>query len=108
MLIIILACRASVVPVNLQPKIDGSCAGRCGDNDSSFSCQCNTECANWSDCCSDYNTVCYTCKNRCGESYNYAAPCVCSDGCEPYHDCCDDYSSICSGNYNDFYLVYEK
>ncbi len=36
-----------------------SCWGRCGfGTDSNFSCQCNTACERFGDCCSDYNQVC--------------------------------------------------
>ncbi|XP_008408355.1 uridylate-specific endoribonuclease A isoform X2 [Poecilia reticulata] len=36
-----------------------SCQGRCGSGiDSSYSCQCNTACERYNDCCSDYYTLC--------------------------------------------------
>lgn len=36
-----------------------SCSGRCGAGlDTSFSCQCNSYCSNFNDCCQDYSTLC--------------------------------------------------
>uniref|UniRef100_H2ZB64 Uridylate-specific endoribonuclease n=1 Tax=Ciona savignyi TaxID=51511 RepID=H2ZB64_CIOSA len=36
-----------------------TCEGRCGFKlDSSKPCQCNTQCANYGDCCDDYNKLC--------------------------------------------------
>ncbi|KAF2351957.1 Somatomedin B domain [Trinorchestia longiramus] len=74
-----------------------SCVGRCGENDSSQSCQCNTSCENFSDCCSDYEEVCYSCADRCGDEYIYSAPCHCNDECTSNNNCCDDYNDLCDG-----------
>ena len=39
--------------------IPGSCEGRCGDNlDPNQPCQCNDECAQFGDCCEDYDELC--------------------------------------------------
>ena len=39
--------------------ISGSCEGRCGDNlDPNQPCQCNDECAQFGDCCEDYEELC--------------------------------------------------
>ncbi|XP_072238393.1 uridylate-specific endoribonuclease A isoform X3 [Leuresthes tenuis] len=36
-----------------------SCQGRCGyGTDSSYSCQCNSACERYNDCCSDYTEIC--------------------------------------------------
>ena len=37
---------------------EGSCKDRCGDYDSSASCQCDSGCSNFGDCCADIATVC--------------------------------------------------
>ncbi|KAK6173058.1 hypothetical protein SNE40_016592 [Patella caerulea] len=37
----------------------GSCQGRCGSNlDNSQSCQCNSHCKQFNDCCNDYDILC--------------------------------------------------
>ncbi|XP_027857903.1 uridylate-specific endoribonuclease A isoform X1 [Xiphophorus couchianus] len=78
-----------------------SCQGRCGLGvDSSYSCQCNTACERYNDCCSDYYTLCQeaalSCNGRCDESYNSQNPCHCNSLCTQYNNCCSDYSDYCS------------
>ncbi|MEK6942802.1 MAG: hypothetical protein AABX00_01940 [Nanoarchaeota archaeon] len=45
-------------PAAPQTASQSSCAGRCGNYDSAKSCQCDSACANYGDCCSDKKTVC--------------------------------------------------
>ncbi|XP_043979377.1 poly(U)-specific endoribonuclease-A [Gambusia affinis] len=78
-----------------------SCQNRCGLGiDSSYSCQCNTACERYNDCCSDYYALCkeapLSCNGRCGESYNSQNLCHCNSQCTKYNNCCKDYSSYCS------------
>ncbi|XP_045138291.1 poly(U)-specific endoribonuclease-like [Portunus trituberculatus] len=74
-----------------------SCVGRCGVNDGVSSCQCNSVCSNFNDCCDDYIAVCLSCKDRCGESYLQSKPCQCNDKCGSHSNCCDDYDELCGG-----------
>ncbi|KAM4741873.1 uridylate-specific endoribonuclease A isoform 2-T2 [Anableps anableps] len=80
-----------------------SCQSRCGYGiDSSYSCQCNTACERYNDCCSDYYTLCKeaatSCNGRCGENYNSQNPCHCNSLCSQYNNCCSDYSALCNVN----------
>ncbi|KAK7078744.1 hypothetical protein SK128_001848 [Halocaridina rubra] len=74
-----------------------SCVGRCGENNAAEPCQCNSVCSNFGDCCSDYDTVCFTCQDRCGEAYSPSKPCQCNSECSNFGNCCVDYSEICGG-----------
>ncbi|XP_029288251.1 uridylate-specific endoribonuclease A isoform X2 [Cottoperca gobio] len=79
-----------------------SCRGRCGyGTDNSFSCQCNTSCERFRDCCSDYTDVCKagatSCKGRCGEKYNSQNECHCNSKCGQHNNCCSDYPDLCGG-----------
>ncbi|XP_063863765.1 uridylate-specific endoribonuclease-like [Scylla paramamosain] len=72
-----------------------SCVGRCGVDDGTTSCQCNSLCSNFGDCCDDYEAVCLSCKDRCGESYLHSKPCQCNNGCGSHSNCCHDYQDTC-------------
>uniref|UniRef100_A0A3Q2PI74 Uridylate-specific endoribonuclease n=1 Tax=Fundulus heteroclitus TaxID=8078 RepID=A0A3Q2PI74_FUNHE len=77
-----------------------SCQGRCGyGTDSGYSCQCNTACEKYNDCCSDYFTLCRdaatSCRGRCDEKYNSQNPCHCNSLCSQYNNCCNDYADLC-------------
>jgi len=79
-----------------------SCEGRCDKSfDPDFSCQCNSRCNQFGDCCDDYEDQCHSgddsCVGRCNESFNHDKPCQCNSACGSHHDCCDDYDQICSG-----------
>jgi len=70
----------------------------------SHSCQCNTECKNHGDCCSDYDKTCGgsggkgSCKKYgCNTSYNPSHDCQCNSSCESHDDCCSDYQTACGG-----------
>ncbi|XP_030838852.1 poly(U)-specific endoribonuclease isoform X1 [Strongylocentrotus purpuratus] len=90
-----------VLHIGIAASAD-SCSGRCNSGvDSSKSCQCNSACETYGDCCTDYQSEClggaYSCNSRCGESYNSGNPCHCNDLCSQYSNCCTDYDSQCSG-----------
>ena len=81
------------------------CAGRCGGGyNPSLSCQCNDECSQHGNCCSDYNTCSSggggsssnSCAGRCDASYDSSLSCQCNDQCEQHGNCCGDYSDECS------------
>ncbi|KAB7507465.1 Poly(U)-specific endoribonuclease [Armadillidium nasatum] len=74
-----------------------SCSDRCGESGDSSTCWCNNQCEDFSDCCSDYSSLCLSCQDRCGESYSSSKPCQCNSACGNNYDCCDDYSSECGG-----------
>ncbi|MEY3015544.1 MAG: hypothetical protein RIT45_4279 [Pseudomonadota bacterium] len=38
--------------------VEGSCVGKCGKYDGSASCQCDSSCSQYGDCCADLDTVC--------------------------------------------------
>ncbi|XP_072309040.1 uridylate-specific endoribonuclease A [Eucyclogobius newberryi] len=78
------------------------CVGRCDyGTDSNFSCQCNTACERFGDCCNDYAQVCKastSCKGRCDEyfnSQNESNECHCNSKCSQYNNCCGDYNNVC-------------
>ncbi|XP_055016290.1 uridylate-specific endoribonuclease A [Boleophthalmus pectinirostris] len=79
-----------------------SCMGRCDDDmNSDFTCQCNTACKRFGDCCFDYNEVCkssFSCKSRCGEAYNSQNECHCNSKCSQYDNCCSDYNDVCGAS----------
>jgi len=77
-----------------------SCAGRCDiDYDANLPCQCNDQCEEFSDCCTDYATECGSaedsCAGRCNIDYDTSLPCQCNDQCEEFSDCCADYATEC-------------
>lgn len=78
-----------------------SCVGKCGIKDDTKPCQCNTACTSHGDCCDDYETVCFTCQDRCEEGYLQTKPCQCNNKCTTYDNCCDDYDAICGGGGGD-------
>jgi len=75
-----------------------SCVGQCGIDDGNHNtCQCNSLCETYGDCCDDFFTVCKSCKGRCGETYNHKNPCHCNDECASHGNCCPDYNQECGG-----------
>jgi len=75
-----------------------SCSGICGANyDNSQACQCNDECGNYGNCCSDYTSQC-SCSSRCDSNVDSSKSCQCNSACEKYGDCCADYNSVCSSS----------
>ncbi|XP_037634543.1 poly(U)-specific endoribonuclease-A [Sebastes umbrosus] len=80
-----------------------SCVGRCGyGTDNNFSCQCNTSCERFGDCCSDYAETCKagstSCKGRCDEKYNPDNKCHCNSKCPQHKNCCSDYANLCDSD----------
>ncbi|KAK3886789.1 hypothetical protein Pcinc_009070 [Petrolisthes cinctipes] len=74
-----------------------SCVGRCGVDDGVSTCQCNSLCTDYGDCCSDFVTECMSCQDRCGEAYLYSKPCQCNNECGSHGNCCTDYDELCGG-----------
>jgi len=81
-----------------------SCSGICGAQyDNSEACQCNDQCSQYGNCCSDYVSECTTssqdtCAGRCGETMDPSQSCQCNDECTSFGDCCNDYNSLCSSS----------
>ncbi|XP_033645028.1 poly(U)-specific endoribonuclease-like isoform X2 [Asterias rubens] len=87
--------------LSLSGAASSSCYNRCGNSYSgSYSCQCNSNCARYRDCCSDYVLHCQlgSCQGRCETSYDGSKPCQCNTSCDRYGDCCVDYETQCSGD----------
>ena len=38
--------------------VTGSCSGKCGQYQKSWTCQCDSQCYKYNDCCSDYSSAC--------------------------------------------------
>ncbi|XP_032821192.1 uridylate-specific endoribonuclease [Petromyzon marinus] len=78
-----------------------SCEGRCdAPLDNAFTCQCNSACERYGDCCADYSSLCnslLSCKGRCNEAYVATNPCHCNSKCPQYSNCCSDYNALCEG-----------
>eukprot|EP00747_Dinoflagellata_sp_TGD_P193379 gnl/TRDRNA2_/TRDRNA2_59459_c0_seq1.p1 gnl/TRDRNA2_/TRDRNA2_59459_c0~~gnl/TRDRNA2_/TRDRNA2_59459_c0_seq1.p1 ORF type:complete len:434 (-),score=71.37 gnl/TRDRNA2_/TRDRNA2_59459_c0_seq1:172-1473(-) len=72
----------------------GSCKGTQCKYVSGRACQCNIDCKDHNDCCSDYLDVCGTCVGS-GCKYHVGSPCQCNKECKHYGDCCHDYDKVC-------------
>lgn len=77
-----------------------SCRGHC-NSIAPAGCGCDTTCAQFNDCCYDYQSVCVSpgvgsnsCAGRCGDSTSEST-CWCDDFCRRHGDCCADYESVC-------------
>ncbi|CAH1261946.1 PRG4 [Branchiostoma lanceolatum] len=93
-----------------------SCAGRCGEWNSTFNCQCDSSCREFDDCCQDYHTECGTtsnvtggdlaslkvimadsCRWRCqDDSPALDWTCSCIAGCVRAGNCCADHHLFCT------------
>jgi hypothetical protein len=85
----------------------GSCVGKCGQYIAGAACQCNAVCANFGNCCGDYQAVCgggsggggggstASCVGKCG-SFVPGAACQCNAECATFGNCCGDYKTVCS------------
>ncbi|XP_064624374.1 uridylate-specific endoribonuclease C-like [Lineus longissimus] len=86
-----------------------SCRGKCGSAYASIRpCQCNTDCAKYSNCCSDYTRICGAstgtssgpdttkCWDRCDTNYDQNLPCQCNNLCQKHNNCCPDYAVFCT------------
>ncbi|KAJ8322047.1 hypothetical protein KUTeg_000518, partial [Tegillarca granosa] len=80
-----------------------SCTGRCGQNlNSAYTCQCNSHCVSYGDCCHDYAAKCLgeTCEGRCDANHDSTKSCQCNSHCKTYNDCCPDYDQLCGSTDN--------
>ena len=88
---------------------DGSAwGGRCADYGCThhyhywMTCQCNSACSQYGNCCPDYAEKCashpeHTCAHYgCTDLYKPAWKCQCNSQCSNFGNCCDDYSSTCA------------
>lgn len=75
---------------------EGSCAGYCGSNPPDGSCYCDSGCADYGDCCSDFASVCNSCgdgaclgSETCTSCEQDCGACpVCGNGtCDDGEDC---------------------
>jgi agmatine/peptidylarginine deiminase len=73
----------------------GSCVGKCGVQSGPNGCWCDNQCAQYGDCCADYQQVCVvgTCEGNCGGKSDGA--CYCDAQCTQSNDCCTDYQAEC-------------
>ncbi|KAM7409721.1 hypothetical protein PAMA_001285 [Pampus argenteus] len=76
-----------------------SCKGRCGgEYYRGYTCQCDSTCLSYGECCKDYESKCTTkssCKGRCGEPFKRGRLCNCDPDCFKFNQCCPDYTSHC-------------
>ncbi|KAJ8358905.1 hypothetical protein SKAU_G00154300 [Synaphobranchus kaupii] len=100
-IILLLSLGVTLLSLGQGNTLD-SCQGRCGyGTDPGYTCQCNSACERFGDCCSDYQTLCQgstSCKGRCGENYNSQNKCHCNTKCSQHKNCCKDYSDHCGGS----------
>jgi hypothetical protein len=78
---------------------DGA-ANRCGQWDDAWACNCDDACSQFSDCCSDMETVCAAAGGSCAGACGSADPqgsCYCDEQCAQNGDCCPDYETECGG-----------
>eukprot|EP00096_Caligus_rogercresseyi_P007750 TRINITY_DN2577_c0_g1_i1.p1 TRINITY_DN2577_c0_g1~~TRINITY_DN2577_c0_g1_i1.p1 ORF type:complete len:678 (+),score=95.21 TRINITY_DN2577_c0_g1_i1:124-2157(+) len=95
----------------------GSCQGKCNSPfDRKKSCQCNANCNKFSNCCSDFDTLCKvpnvsttekpkqsptgsprsSCTGRCNEKFKGGSSgCRCNSNCNRFNNCCSDFNSTC-------------
>ncbi|XP_031422975.1 poly(U)-specific endoribonuclease-like [Clupea harengus] len=100
MKIILLLSLAVVLPSQGYGNSLDTCQGRCGyGTDPGYTCQCNSACERFGDCCHDYLTICrgsLTCEGRCGEKYNSQNRCHCNTECGRHNNCCSDFKDLCT------------
>ena len=79
------------------PPTGDTCENRCGNFDSTKSCQCDDSCENFGDCCPDFDQFCGADPNSCEGFCGAQAPggCFCDDACTSFGDCCPDKASVC-------------
>lgn len=101
------------------PAPADSCAGNCGGEAPGGNCFCDSTCAEYGDCCGDYNAVCDgssdsgdsgdgdsgdepdppaagSCSSACGGQGS--GDCYCDAECSSNGDCCSDYAAQCGGS----------
>ena len=82
-----------------------SCEGRCGNFTAGATCQCDSACAQYGDCCADKAALCdapppppppqpspTSCVSKCGQN---AGSCWCDASCAQFGDCCADKVAVC-------------
>jgi hypothetical protein len=74
----------------------GTCSGQCGLFSAGRSCQCDSACSSFGDCCFDYRTMCVSCAGSCG-TFDARRGCQCDSQCQSFGDCCPDRQEICGG-----------
>mmetsp|Transcript_32880 Transcript_32880/g.76790 ORF Transcript_32880/g.76790 Transcript_32880/m.76790 type:complete len:491 (-) Transcript_32880:72-1544(-) len=96
----------------LQEAKDGSSwGGRCSDYGCThhyhywMTCQCNSACSQYGNCCPDYSEKCAshpqlgTCATYgCTSSYKPESRCQCNSQCAKFGNCCDDYVATCTAS----------
>jgi len=98
------------------PPSEGGCAGFCGGSNPNEGCYCDDLCAEYGDCCSNFNEECNGseptpssdyeppssggCAGFCGGS-NPNEGCYCDDLCTSYGDCCSNFNEECGGDGSD-------
>jgi hypothetical protein len=84
-----------------DPAPQLGCEGVCGGK-SPAGCWCDSQCAQYGDCCGDYQDVCASpnpspdagsCVGSCGAKS--PAGCWCDSQCSKYGDCCGDKQQVC-------------
>lgn len=88
----------SIIGISICQSYNDSCQDiGCGSKFvSSRSCQCNKECRENDDCCSDYDETCGSCQViGCGTKYHKSRLCQCNKECDEYDNCCSDYKQTC-------------
>jgi subtilisin family serine protease len=89
------ACACGGTPPPPPPA--DSCQNACGTFDGNRSCQCDSQCAQFNDCCPDFNQFCApaadSCVGRCGGQA--PAGCFCDSSCAQFGDCCPDKVAAC-------------
>lgn len=91
-----------------------SSIGCFADYNPSLSCQCNSLCERYNNCCSDFWNLCKFGNGNpdptpapappatgcsaygCFTDYDRSRPCQCNERCGTYGNCCDDFASKCS------------
>merc|ERR1719343_524473 len=75
----------------------------CGSYQKGRNCQCNSACAKYHSCCSDYGSQCESqtaggggCKAYGCSGYVKGRPCQCNTACSKYNSCCSDYQATCT------------
>ncbi len=93
---------------NAGNAVAGTCTGKCGSTTGTGGCFCDAQCAQFGDCCADYNTACPgaagagnagaagngSCAGKCGSTTD-AGGCFCDTQCAQFSDCCADYKTAC-------------
>eukprot|EP00928_Gymnodinium_smaydae_P047846 TRINITY_DN3195_c0_g4_i1.p1 TRINITY_DN3195_c0_g4~~TRINITY_DN3195_c0_g4_i1.p1 ORF type:complete len:700 (+),score=110.49 TRINITY_DN3195_c0_g4_i1:146-2101(+) len=88
--------RLAPSPPHLRASRD-SCAGHCNSRyDDKRSCQCNSHCLKFGNCCDDYRDMCLSCSRLgCSSAFKPQQACQCNDACRGYGNCCHDFEATC-------------